>query len=268
MQKIEKHVKFFYTFIINLILRTMKKLMFTLAILYAVSFELYCQKDKFEDMMTDVDAEESGQFTLRFLNAEKGTPVEGADVNITKIGDLKTDAEGRVLFNIVEDGLYQFTFAKQGFIGANFTFEVIAGTIFSNRFSVSPLIELGAIRIVLEWGSKPRDLDAHLVKNGAYHISYREKAVADDHSARLDLDDRDGYGPETITIRNTDSRGSYTYYVQDYSNQNESDSKQIGKSKAIVRIYSNSGLLNEFHVNKALRGDRWDVFTIQNGKIQ
>jgi hypothetical protein len=246
----------------------MKKLFFVTVGAFLLSINLYCQKDKMEDMMTDIDTEESGQFTLRFLNAEKGTPVESADINIEKIGSFKTDAEGRVLFSSVDDGLYSFTFAKQGFIGATFTFEVIAGTIFSNRFSVSPLIELGAIRIVLEWGSKPRDLDAHLVKEGSYHISYREKAVADDQSARLDLDDRDGYGPETITIRNTDSQSSYTYYVNDYSNKNESGSKQIGKSKAVVRIYSNSGLLNEFKVDKTLRGDKWDVFTIQNGKIR
>jgi hypothetical protein len=221
-----------------------------------------------EDLLTDVDTEESGQLTLRFLNAEKGSAVEGADVKIEKIGEFKTDGEGRVLISTVDDGVYNFSFAKQGFIGASFTFEVIAGTIFSNRFSVSPLIELGAIRIVLEWGSKPRDLDAHLVKDGVYHISYHDKIVADDQSARLDLDDRNGYGPETITIRKTDSRGSYSYYVFDYSNKNEPGSKQIGKSKAIVRIYSNSGLLNEFRVTKSMTGDKWNVFTIKNGKIE
>lgn len=246
----------------------MKKTFFTTIVLLVLSISLYSQKEKMEDMMTDIDTEESGQFTLRFLNAEKGTPVEGADITIEKIGTFKSDAEGRVLIKTVDDGLYSFTFSKQGFIGAGFTFEVIAGTIFSNRFSVSPLIELGAIRIVLEWGSKPRDLDAHLIKDGAYHISYREKAVADDQSARLDIDARNGYGPETITIRNTDSQGSYSYYVFDYTNKNEQGSKQIGKSKAIVRVYNNSGLLNEFHVDKTMRGDKWDVFTIQNGKIQ
>jgi hypothetical protein len=246
----------------------MKKYSFTLAMLFILSFVIFGQKDKMEDMMTDIDTEEDGQFTLRFLNAEKGSPVEAAEVKIEKVGDFKTDAEGRVLFNTVDDGVYNFTFSKQGFIGSSFTFEVIAGTIFSNRFSVSPLIELGAIRIVLEWGSKPRDLDAHLVKEGAYHISYHDKVVADDQSARLDLDDRDGYGPETITIRNTDSRGSYSYYVFDYSNKSEPGSKQIGKSKAVVRIYNNSGLLNEFRVSKTMTGDKWNVFTITNGKIQ
>ena len=130
----------------------MGKFLFTFAILFYFATIAYCQKDKMEDLLTDVDTEESGQLTLRFLNAEKGIPVEGANVKIEKIGEFKTDAEGRVLINTVDDGIYNFTFAKQGFIGASFTFEVIAGTIFSNRFSVSPLIELGAIRIVLEWG--------------------------------------------------------------------------------------------------------------------
>ena len=72
-------------------------------------------------------------------------------------------------------------------------FEVIAGTIFWNRFTVSPNIEMGSIRIVLDWDKKPKDLDAHFVKEGDYHISYHNMKVSDDGSARLDRDDQNGF---------------------------------------------------------------------------
>ncbi len=66
-------------------------------------------------------------------------------------------------------------------------------------------MKVGSIRIILDWDKSPNDLDAHLVKDGDYHISYRNKRVADDGAAQLDRDDMNGYGPETITINNVES---------------------------------------------------------------
>jgi len=126
---------------------------------------------------------------------------------------------------------------------------------------------MGAIRIVLDWDKKPADLDAHFVKEGDYHISYREMTVTDDASARLDRDDRDGYGPETITVKDIEEKAEYTYYVKDFTNKDAKNSKQLSKSKAMVKIYGEGKLLNIWQLSEKQKGNAWAVFTIQNGKI-
>jgi hypothetical protein len=245
----------------------MKKL-FIILVAAMVSAVSYSQQQRLLDAMEDSEAEDEGLLTLRFLNAETGAPVEGATINLASIGEFLSDEQGRVRFKMVEDGKYTFTFYKQGFIPAKYEFNVLASTIFFNHVSVSPMIELGDIRIVLDWDAKPRDLDAHLVKEGAYHISYRQKAVSDDNTVRLDRDDMDGYGPETITINNTDNQAFYYYFVDDYTNKNNPGSKELSNSHAVVRIYNSRGLLNEFYITPSLSGNRWEVFTIKNGSIR
>ncbi len=158
-------------------------------------------------------------------------------------------------------------FSKEGFIPENNKFEVIAGTIFRNRFTVSPAIEMGSIRIVLDWDKKPEDLDAHFVKEGDYHISFQNMKASDDGKARLDRDDRDGYGPETITVKDIDENAEYTFYVKDFSNKDAKNSKQLSKSKAMVKIYGDGKLLNIWQLNEKQKGNAWVVFNIQNGKI-
>jgi adhesin/invasin len=88
-------------------------------------------------------------------------------------------------------------------------FEVMAGSIFQKRFSISPALDIRFLRVVLDWGAEPLDLDAHFVKDGAYHISYRNMKSLADESAALDRDARNGYGPETITVKEISKNASY-----------------------------------------------------------
>lgn len=233
----------------------------------AVCISAVGQIDKMRDQLDDATAESEGIFTLRFFNAETGDPVPDAAIVIQDASSFTTDMEGKIRFEKIEDGIYPFRFEKEGFISENNKFEVVAGTIFRNRFTVTPKIEMGSIRIVLDWDHKPHDLDAHFVKEGDYHISYREMTVSTDGAARLDRDDRDGFGPETITVKDVDEKAEYTYYVKDYSNRNSKRSKQLSKSKAMVKIYAEGKLVNIWQLNEKQKGNAWMVFTIQNGKI-
>ena len=138
----------------------------------------------------------------------------------------------------------------------------MAGSLFFNRFSVSQMLTPGRLRVVLDWDRAPLDLDAHLIKVGAYHISYRKMRVYQDQ-AKLDRDDRDGYGPETITIERVDPTARYRFYVHDYTRS----SKMGDMSKAHVRVYSERGLEKTYVIPRQLKGDQWSVFELHQGEF-
>lgn len=228
------------------------------------------QIDEMRDKMNDeVMRIEEGKMTLRFVNAMNDEPVDGAKVAIEGMGKFETDGLGRVIFDVPEkDGVFPIKFSKSGYFDLKTTFEIAAGTIFYNRFAVLPLIARENLRIVLEWGKRPDDLDAHLEKDNSYHISYHEMKVSDDGEAKLDRDDRENYGPETITIKKVDGRASYSFYVKDYSNRDRHRSKQLSKSNAVVRLYDYNGLIREWRLRDKERGNVWQVFEIRNGNIE
>ena len=74
-------------------------------------------------------------------------------------------------------------------------------------YALSPVLkDLDSMRIVLNWGKNPLDLDSHLsYKN--QHIYWDNKQGL---AANLDVDDVDSYGPETVTI---DKKLDGQYYV-------------------------------------------------------
>ena len=154
-------------------------------------------RDRSHDAMEEL---ESGRLTMRFFNALTGNPIKGGRVSIQGKGDFDTDVEGRVQFEPPdEDGELPIAFRAPGFITSEFSVEIMNGTLYFNRFSVSPIMDVHQVRIVLDWGEEPRDLDLHFVKDGGYHISYRNMHTLADGNGRLDRDDTRGYGPETIT---------------------------------------------------------------------
>ena len=246
-------------------MRTLVSLLLAFLIFNGIS---YSQIDKMRDQLDDVAAEEEGFMTLRFINSLNGEPVPEATITIQDVGTYQTDLEGKLRFEALKkDGRYPFRFEKEGFITEDDFFEVIAGTIFFNRFSVSTNIDLGTYRIVLDWDKKPKDLDAHLLKGDEFHISYRDLVTSKDGLTNLDLDAKDGYGPETITIRDLDDAASYDYFVHDYTNKDKKNAKGLYKTKARVKVYGDGKLLYVFRVQEKIKGNTWDVFRIVNGKI-
>ena len=138
--------------------------------------------------------------------------------------------------------------------------------VMTQNFTISPELEEGEIRIVLEWGSNPRDLDSHLTGTGAghsVHVWYDSKY---DQAAELDVDDTDGYGPETTTIH--DTTGSYTFDVVDYENTGN-----LAASGATVKVYLPGRDVMTIRIGDA-RNDSssgsnlvWHVLHIENGEV-
>jgi hypothetical protein len=222
-------------------------------------------KDRSEDIFREMN---SGDLTLRFINALNGEYVPGASVFIGS-KEYMSDYEGRVFFKPpVENGPVTVDFESEDYISARFEIELMNGTIYQNRISVSPSLQPGSIRVVLDWSDSPRDLDAHLIKDGGYHISYRNRKSSDDGKAKLDRDDRNGNGPETITVKEVDDVDIYTYKVYNYSDRNDDESRSLSNnSNATVRIYGDNQLLGTFRTDRNVIGTEWTVFQIIDGRI-
>ncbi|MBR2111472.1 MAG: hypothetical protein IJ950_00700 [Helicobacter sp.] len=74
-------------------------------------------------------------------------------------------------------------------------------------YAMSPVLtNLDSIRVVLQWADAPKDMDLHAYF-GDSHIYFSHKKG---NAANLDVDDTDGFGPETITInRRIDGKNMY-----------------------------------------------------------
>jgi uncharacterized protein YfaP (DUF2135 family) len=215
-------------------------------------------------------AELEDKFVLHFHNAVSGDPIAGATI-IFEGTKKKTKSNGTVQFDFpfdLEDGedTRSVRFIKNGFTKSDFDIPFQVGSLWFNRFSVSPQLSLKKLRIVLDWGDDPRDLDAHLIQENQYHISYRNKTSIVGQ-AELDRDDLDGHGPETITLHNIDPSATYKYFVHDYSNNGSNSSTKLSNSGARIHIYSSSGREKTLYVPKEKIGNEWSVFRIQNGEI-
>jgi len=211
---------------------------------------------------------------LRFFDALTGEPLVGAKVSLKRESKL-TSAQGRVLLkwpaklNRREDRR-TVRVMKKGYVTSDIELQFIAGTIFSTRFSISPALSPERLRVVLDWGSSPADLDAHLLKykrgKKRYHISYRYKKSWRD-VARLDRDDRDAFGPETITIDRVDPQGAYTYVVDDYTHHHQPQRANFHDARATVQLYMDGKLKAQFRAPQG-RGNLWSVFALQDGKLE
>lgn len=133
-------------------------------------------------------------------------------------------------------------------------------------YAISPVMrELDGLRVVLNWGQAPLDLDAHLVYPGQ-HIYWHFKQGDE---AGLDVDQTAGYGPETVTIQNRHPGQRYIYAVHDYSDRALSGSSAMELGRPQVRVYIGQTLVRSYTIDPARKGNLWSVFAItENGDIE
>jgi len=244
----------------------MKTKLLLILVLMAAFLQTFAQVDKMLDVLDDETDMEN--YTLRFRDALNGSAVFGASIKIDDVGEYVTDPEGKIKFpRTMEEGKITVHFSAEGYISTSLVVEIIAGSIFSNRISVSPEMAMEWVRIILDWGNSPKDLDAHLEKKDQYHVSFRNMKTSQDGSCQLDRDDTKGYGPETITVKEIETSASYEYWVHDYTNLGNDNSRQLSRSGATVKVYGNGQLLGNYSVPKDSRGNAWKVFEIRDGQI-
>lgn len=196
--------------------------------------------------------------TLRFLKGGQfGTPEK--EISAKFDGSFETQLPA---------GTYTVEIRAAGFITGYEEIEVYENQELTGlNFSLSPNLQNGEIRIVLTWGAQPYDLDSHLEgrssSGNSIHISYMNMMVQD--VAKLDLDDRVSYGPETTTIY--DTAGSYTFSVYDFTNGRNSSSTALGVSGATVKVYLPGETQPVVYTVPAGAGTVWTVCRIENGQV-
>ncbi len=152
-------------------------------------------------------------------DALTGNPLENVTVSVSE-QTQQTDAQGYASF-IDLSGVLEVTTQKPGYDSSlNFA---DPSCVVSQSLNPTGSLDANEVRIILNWGRNPTDLDSHLVgpnETGEFHVFYGNRNGAD--IAKLDTDDTGSFGPETITIspptgQTTLRAGTYRYYVHHYS---------------------------------------------------
>lgn len=222
-----------------------------------------------------------GTVTGKVIDAVTGEAIPGMTIRVRTgwgntnnanrpIATVTTDSNGSYSLTNYEYGYYtlQVSDNRTGVTDkykTNFKNIVVLGngqTITNQDIPVSNQLTSNQIRIVLEWGAQPRDLDSHLIgyrgTQKLFEVYYSNKIYG--YSTRLvalDRDDVDGYGPETTTIYQV-TEDDYLFYVYNFSGTGN-----MAMSDATVKVYFGLQTVPTYVFNvpsDATSGRYWNVF--------
>ena len=202
--------------------------------------------------------------TLRFIPGIDAREEDPAAAEIINQGDGKYST-------LLPAGEYTLFVSKHGYRTASLTVHSRGEmTIGDQNCTITPLVPEGNVRIVLEWGRKPDDLDSHLFNpDQRIHIYFPDEAQKANRNgepvANLDVDDRNGEGPETTTILKQ-LPGKYIFLVHNYTDREYSNSDTMAASGAKVTVYVGNSDPQVFTVPDQ-PGIVWEVFTLENGVV-
>ena len=218
-------------------------------------------------------------------DATTAKPLGGAEVRISGTGlRATTSAGGEFRITGAPDGLVGIKVAAPKFTTVEFERGLRAGAEERLDALLSPGLSRGQLRLVLSWGEKPEDLDAHLegpLPGGKkFHIFFGDQgSLKSKEFVKLDVDCQHGKGPETVTVLGV-LPGTYHYYVHDYSNVLESKSEALGRSGAEVTLYQGGAAaaspgkeethqsLRRFAARPGAVGNVWHVCDIEVSAYQ
>ncbi len=207
------------------------------------------------EIVPEPPAPTTGTLTGRVVDATNGNAISGAQVCVQDTC-VTADSDGNYTIADLPAGDYVLMVTADGYISLNDeAVTVTAGETTTKRVPLSSELAVGELRIVLEWGTAPRDLDSHLWLPDDTNIFYNNRTAT---NVNLDIDDQDGEGPETITISQLED-GTYTYAVNNYSGNGEAT---MSTSSAVVRVYRGDQEINMFPVPTTGEGVWWTVFTM------
>lgn len=193
----------------------------------------------------------------------KDQKIPGASVTLQRNGEQSvvgdTNAQGQVNLNtsFTDDANSLLIVKKAGYSNL-----VVKCPCAGTTYAISPVMNnLDGMRIVLNWGANPRDLDSHLLYPGNHVYFIKMKGT----DAGLDVDDIDGYGPETITIHRKHDGERYVYAVHNFTDGTNPNSTSLSSSGAKVFVYVGQTLIRTYYVPTGQTGNLWSVFAVTEG---
>jgi VWFA-related protein len=242
------------------------------------------------------DAEQLATLTGRVTDATTGVGIVGANVSIAGVSTTTVTDGVYTLENIPTNTLsanfsadprsgnapltVQFTdlsgstfqtltVSGDSYIDYEAPISLNPGMTTTVNVSLSPIITDNVLRFVLNWADAPRDLDIHLLvppeEDGGspYQVYYSSKGRVDEYPyALLDIDKRQGFGPETITLKQF-IPGRYVCFIHNYSGEAD-----LTASEGVLQIYGRAGLLHTINVPTSGSGEYWSVCDIDGATGQ
>ena len=219
----------------------------------------------------------TGTISGKVTDATSGDSLPG--VAIALVGAVsrstQTDVHGNYSFSELPFGSYVLTASLSGYI-SNILNETLDQPTLSVNFILSQQLSGDQFRVTLNWGALPEDIDLHLwtsAQGEPFHIFYNSRGSVDTLPyAILDRDDRDGFGPETITLYQL--RDTCKFAVHNYSREvfvpNPPDTippPELTASGAHIDIYRGSVKIGSYDVPTTGNGLWWYVFDLTTDGI-
>jgi hypothetical protein len=218
-----------------------------------------------------------GNISGKVIDASTGGGLAGAQVCIGA-NCKNSDMDGLYSFtDLYAGGQYMIASKEMYLPEAKFS-NVVPHETTTADFILIPDVEIGRVRmrIVLTWDTNPtwpptgllNDLDAHIwidrpdppTHVGYYDAEMHSGSCAGFPNACLEADKQDGLGPETVAIGEQEEPGAIYYYgVMNY-NQFNPDFPPLSQIRALVRVFSEEGLLYSFNSPTSGEGNFWYLF--------
>lgn len=209
-------------------------------------------------------------------------PIEQANIVVRKgynalsgnvVKSTFTDKEGAFSLTLPA-GAYTLEVIKNGYVPYRYYVVSKAGQTISNQNgTLLPNGADGKVRMVLSWGSEPKDLDIHVTgltaNNQKFHVYWDQPEYKQNNNLLASLDSpdaREGLGPEVLTIHEP-TKGKYKISVYNYSYRLHNNSSSLTHSEAKVDVYVGNQLTSTYYVPQQQQGKIWDVIQLENGKV-
>jgi hypothetical protein len=217
----------------------------------------------FSSINLDQTITESSGFTKHvYVKNSAGQPVKGAWVYARQDNLEKcdfTDANGYCkVFRIGPNRAFQ-VWAQKGTLKSAVRNEMAGGPGTSVENTI--ILDQPVAVITTTWGATPRDLDAYLTgptqSGGTFQVYYGSKgSLTSSPYALLNTDDRDGYGPEIITVARW-FPGTYHFVLKVYTSGETFPTSGV----AVEAIVPSLGVIRRY--SPSVAGKRtWNVFDV------
>ena len=209
------------------------------------------------------------------IDAQNGGPIHTALVIVKNrdtrevVGRAITDESGKFMIS-VDPGRYDIYIGKGTYISDKFEVDILQDFPRTIQAVLSQIVPPKDYRIVLTWDRFPVDVDAHLrgphPGHGDFHL-YWNNPVEINGKKYLDRDDRNSFGPETITIRDIDP-GIYVYSVHNYSGRNATSGTALSQGDITVKVFNGDKLIKSYRLPQGEPGNYWKVFKLDGSSGQ